>query len=122
MFGTDLPSVRNLRPTIDSETHSLMLKLYKSVPRLISSQTFTDSFQPNTFLRSDSPVPVIPHTEFVPIFPRVPKTSVSRKGSVPASFSDLSLLLPVFEDVETDEKDLYKQHMIVVDGWRRCSL
>lgn len=99
-----------------------MLKLYKSVPGLIPSQKFTGRFHVNAFLRSDSPLPVIPHTEFVPIFPRVPETSKSRNDSIPASFSELSLLIPVIEDVDPDEKDLYKQHMIVVDGWRRYSL
>jgi hypothetical protein len=118
---------RNLRPAMDSKTYSSIISLYKSVPLMFPPQIQHINSHVDAFLHSDSPPPVLPPHEFVPMFTRVGRldgaqtfdTLKSSHPSIPNGLSDLPSMLPELEAVDGEDNSIYKQHMIVVDGWRK---
>jgi hypothetical protein len=79
------------------------------------------------FLRSDSPQPTLPQPEFVPMFTQAVRIGGTKAlddpkpvhPSIPSFLSDLPSMLPEPIEVDAEDEDLYKQHMVVVDGWRK---
>lgn len=117
---------RKLRLTIDSTTHSSLLSLYQSVPIMCPPKTPHENTHFGAFMRSDSPQPTLPRPEFVPMFTQADRIGGAKAlddmkpvhPSIPSFLSDLPSMLPESIVVDTEDEDLYKQHMVVVDGWR----
>ena len=117
---------RNLRLAIDSTTHSSILGLYKSVPEMFPPRTAHIDSHVDAFLLSDSPPPTLPQLEFVPMFARADRLGGAQTSntlqtvhhSVPNALSDLPSMLPESKVEDDENKELYKQHMVIVDGWR----
>jgi hypothetical protein len=106
---------RKLKPSLDPS----VLKLIKTNPFLSRSDPkYTNSYV-ESFLQRDLPIPEITRLHSPPLFPRCPLPSNDgvRPGAGLEGLSELRRILPEVE-MEDDRVDLYKHHMIVVDGWR----
>ena len=118
---------RNLRLAIDSKTHSSMVSLFKSVPQMFPSKLPYVNSHVASFLHSDSSLPALPQPEFVPMFARAGRpggahdfdTFKFEHPSIPSALPDLPTMLPELAVVENEDNDLYKQHMTIIDGWRK---
>ncbi|PCH39205.1 hypothetical protein WOLCODRAFT_167851 [Wolfiporia cocos MD-104 SS10] len=106
---------------------------YQDVHRLLESvqglsrtrPTPDQSRQVQDFLRSESPPITFTHLDTPPIFARdqnpgykKDRCSVNATGRIFGieDTSDLPSLVPKAQ-ISDDEEELYKQHMVVVDGW-----
>jgi hypothetical protein len=128
-FATFLSTVcRNLRLAIDSKTHSSMVSLFAlSFPQMFPPAIPHVNLHINSFLYSDSALPALPQPEFVPMFARTGRLGGARElhnvkfdhPSIPNALPGLSLMLPELAVVEDEDNDLYKQHMVIIDGWRK---
>lgn len=110
-----------MKLSIDAQTHSSMLEMWKSAMPHRSPQVGKQS---KTFLRSHSPPIDIPNLVSPPLFPRDRRpghlsTSRTDNGkNFLESIGDLVPLLPPASIDQECEDDLYKEHMAVIDGWR----
>src|SRR5882762_7622027 len=112
---------------MDSATHSSMLALFKSVPAICPLKASHANSHLHKYFRFDSPPPTLPRLEFVPVFARADRLGGAQTfdtikldhPSIPNSLSDLPSMLPESKIVAEEDRDLYKQHMVIVDGWRK---
>jgi len=113
--------------TLREETHTAVRALFKSTlalsrpgptyknPYLDPSSLLEDPL-PTTYQRLRTP-------PFIPIFPRtrLPGNGAT-DGHPPLGLGSVeelpAVIMPKIE-VEDDIADLYKEHMVVVDGWRQ---
>lgn len=123
---------RQIKLPIDAQTHVGVLQLLKGVPAISSSSAKDDDVNSHraAFLRAESP-PLQPiRLCSPPIFSRSlqtgyrPSTTTTSKHSLaPEAIADLPELVPkAVMKPDDDEDDLYKQHMVVVNGWRKSRL
>lgn len=99
--------------------------LLKNVLSAGSRLTSTENDSIRGFLRAESPVHAQTQLIDIPLFPRNDKKFSSSSDEVllgPSlmSMKDLPSILPVVPECQDSEDDLHKQHMVVVNGWRRC--
>ena len=95
-------------------------------PKTLHANSHLDEF----LGRSGSPPPTLPRLEFLPMFPRTERPGGNQTfdtlkpvhPSIPKGLSDLQSMLPEANTVDDEYNDLHKQHMIVVDGWRKLSV
>lgn len=110
-----------MRFGMDYETHISVKQVIETQPgisRVPKSYSTVDLA--GHFLRSDSPPLEIPRLDSPPIFPRHERPGATRSRLSASHDSNtrdtLSSLKPV--KIEEEDIDMYKQHMMVVDGWR----
>ncbi|KAI0334386.1 hypothetical protein GY45DRAFT_1367576 [Cubamyces sp. BRFM 1775] len=124
-IGVNVDDVLANKFIIDAETHREMLALIRSIPAMNKSTQHTTPLFVDEFLRSESPVPVMPELEILPVFPRKEHSRVAYKvesTGCPAALNSMSelsmsLIKPVAVK-EEDEEDLAEAHLVVVDGWQ----
>ncbi|KZT30993.1 hypothetical protein NEOLEDRAFT_1238155 [Neolentinus lepideus HHB14362 ss-1] len=121
--------VLQLKPTVDTEMCTSIKKLLQTIPTICGVRaTGKEYINPGAdeFLRTSSPPPALHlEEEFVPLFPRSrhPKAGPSSKDDQKTtslglgSMVDLPAMIPRVEVIEEEERDLFKQHMKVIDGW-----
>jgi len=111
---------------IDSNIHSSMMLLFKSVPQMFPPTIPQVNSHINSFLYADSALPALPQPEFVPMFARAGRLGGAQElltnkfdhPSIPNALPGLPLMPPELAVVEDENNDLYKQHMVIIDGWR----
>ena len=101
--------------------------LFQSVAFLSSRNHSTSDLhaEAKAFLRADSPLLELPRLASPPLFPRdrCPGYHSSHSGAghnhlVLGDLSDLPAVVPLVALTDEAHEELYKQHMVVVDGWR----
>lgn len=114
------PTPRNIKFSLDPETHAEMVALLKKVPT--SNKAHINPHE-EAFLRCDSPPMRFVELDSPPIFSRTRVNSASQASEKmakgPCTFTDISALSA---QVKIEEEDPYMEHMSVVDGWRSFSL
>ncbi|KIM77149.1 hypothetical protein PILCRDRAFT_825707 [Piloderma croceum F 1598] len=119
-----LEDALNLRLAIDSKSHSSMVSLFAlSFPQMFPPHV---NLHINSFLYSDSALPALSQPEFVPTFARVGRLGGAQElhtvkfdhPSISNALWGLLLMLPELAVVEDEDNDLYKQHMVIIDGWQ----
>ncbi|KII93076.1 hypothetical protein PLICRDRAFT_694319 [Plicaturopsis crispa FD-325 SS-3] len=120
----DLDEVLHLKHAIDAPMQKAMLDLFKTIPALSRPppEPYVNSHITDFLNGSERPPqslvarPISP-----PIFPRNRNPGSKPAPDAPSSLSQsvghLASVLPLVE-VEDEDRDLYKQHMVVVDGWQ----
>ena len=107
--------------------------MQKDIAALFKSVAFLSSREPassdvheeaKAFLRADSPPIELPRMASPPLFPRdrQPGYNASSRTSLAGhglgDLADLPAIVPTAAPGDETEEELYKQHMVVVDGWR----
>jgi hypothetical protein len=98
-----------------------------SFPQMFPSAIPHVNLHINSFLYSEPALPALPQPEFVPTFARASRLGGAQElptvkfdhPSIPNALPGLPLMLPKLAVVDDEDNDLYKQHMVIIDGWRR---
>ncbi len=115
---------RNITWRLQAEEHhavSAFLKSAASLSRPVTNYR-NPYLDPHTL--PDSPQIYIWREEFVPIFPRSQRLrgGTTQKAKILPDFqsmADLPKKIPPAVKVEEDDVDMFREHMRVVDGWRK---
>ncbi|CCM03793.1 uncharacterized protein FIBRA_05941 [Fibroporia radiculosa] len=126
-FTTNLHEAMDLKLPIDASMHTQVSRLSQSVIALYRPvATPCPEARYHEFLRADSPLAELVRLDSPPLFPkdrhpgRQSSSDVVLRECVStlSSLSDLPSLIPEVDLREEDEEEeLYREHMIVVDGW-----
>lgn len=118
---------RNTRLSLESETFKLVADLIKTVLRYSKASGMQTFGLTKECLRSDSPPYDIHRLDSPPLFPRDHSSrrdvresaKEAKKGILDVrSMSDLRGILPGhLAQIEEEERDIYREHMVVVNGW-----
>lgn len=111
------------RLVLDEELYRSAITMAKNVCYAGHPHASAENAHVAAFLRGDSPDYKCPELVDLPIFPRkMHDTGVLQlesRAPTAKTVKDLpSLLLQAPVDDKDSEEELYKQHMVVVNGWR----
>lgn len=116
---------------MDTGTHREVMTLIKAVPTLAKNSQNPTPHVVQEFLRAESPLPEFPELETLPVFPRRdrlgqdPDKGCSTSGTadfvlIPTTISHLATsALPSVPMRDEDEEDMAKEHLVIVNGWRK---
>ncbi|GBE77464.1 hypothetical protein SCP_0103390 [Sparassis crispa] len=124
----DLDDALDNKPSMNAETYAAVTESIRFAARQLNSRDSApgDNAYARDFLRADSPIPMPAQLDSPPLFARdrLPGHRPNALVSYPhpaglKSMSDLPALVPKVEiKKEDEEEDLYKEHLIVVNGWQ----
>ncbi|KAL4251505.1 hypothetical protein ABKN59_005052 [Abortiporus biennis] len=116
----DLNDVLDLRLPVESDVHLSTMQLIQSIPRNTRNVTpATENSLTEEFIRLDSPPLDTIGLDSPPIFSRDRKPGGSTGLQTKLDISKICEMIPHKTlEVEDDMEDLYKEHMVVVNGWQ----
>ena len=118
---------RQLKLPMDGQMQKNMMALFRSVEPLSRRTAATSDVheEAKAFLRAASPPVELPRMASPPLFPRdrrpgnnAPSSGAYMTNLGLGDLTDLPAIVPAVAPGDEAEEELYKQHMVVVDGWR----